>query len=171
VGVELLAVQTALEMHDAVLAAVRGADALLMAAAVADFRPAAPAELKIKKTETGGDELTGPLAIPLTGNPDILAAVKAHKAGSGWPLITLGFAAETHNALAYGQDKLERKGLDFIAVNDVSAADAGFAVDTNRVILLSQTGPPLELPWQSKTAVAEQIVAVVAQALQAANTG
>ncbi|MCI0397011.1 MAG: bifunctional phosphopantothenoylcysteine decarboxylase/phosphopantothenate--cysteine ligase CoaBC [Chloroflexi bacterium] len=162
VGVEHVPVGTAVEMRDAVLAAVARADALLMAAAVADFRPAQVAQQKIKKTVAETDDL----AITLARNPDILAEVKAQKEKSGRPLVTLGFAAETENALAYGRDKLERKGLNFIAVNDVSAADAGFAVETNRVILLSADGSRVEMPLQSKAAVAEQLVQHVADSLE-----
>ena len=77
----------------------------------------------------------------------------------------LGFAAETHNAFEYGRDKLLRKGLDFIAVNDVMAEGAGFAVETNRVILLGRGGVVEEMPLQSKAAVAERLIEHVAGAL------
>jgi phosphopantothenoylcysteine decarboxylase/phosphopantothenate--cysteine ligase len=106
------------------------------------------------------------MSIPLTRNPDILEAVKAQKAETGRPLVTVGFAAETQDVVKYGRDKLHRKGLDFIAVNDVSASDAGFAVDTNRVILLGKDGLELELPLLSKTAVAEKILEYVIKELQ-----
>jgi phosphopantothenoylcysteine decarboxylase / phosphopantothenate---cysteine ligase len=148
-------------MAEAVLTAVGDADALLMAAAVADFRPADPAGQKIKKTE--GD--AGERVIRLAPNPDILTAVKEQKAQTGFPRLTVGFAAETQNALAYGQAKLQRKGLDFIAINDVSATDAGFAVNTNRVTLLGADGSVVELPLLSKTAVAEEIVGRLVRAL------
>jgi phosphopantothenoylcysteine decarboxylase/phosphopantothenate--cysteine ligase len=105
------------------------------------------------------------MAIALARNPDILNEVKAQKAESGRPLVTVGFAAETQDVVKYGRDKLHRKGLDFIAVNDVSASDAGFAVDTNRVILLGKDGLELELPLLSKTAVAHQILAHVVEEL------
>ena len=80
--------------------------------------------------------------------------------------VVLGFAAETHNAFEYGREKLLRKGLNFIAVNDVMAEGAGFAVDTNRVVLLSSAGVVEEMPLQSKTAVAERLVHHVAAALR-----
>lgn len=158
IGARHVPVATAQEMCAAVLAAVKQADVLMMAAAVADYRPASTAPQKIKKSKEG----QGALTIELAQNPDILAAVKEQKAATGYPRLTVGFAAETENALANGRDKLRRKGLDFIAVNDVSAADAGFAVDTNRIMLLSATGEVSEMPLQSKTAVAEKIVSRVA---------
>jgi phosphopantothenoylcysteine decarboxylase/phosphopantothenate--cysteine ligase len=159
-GVEYVAVESAAEMEAAVLAAVAEADALLMAAAVADFRPDAPAQQKMKKTE-----MEERPAIYLTRNPDILSSVQRQKKRVGRPLLTLGFAAETQNVLEYGQDKLQRKGLDMIVINDVSAADAGFGVETNRVVILDAAGGVEELPLQSKTAVAEYIIERVAVAL------
>lgn len=162
IGVDHRPVQTAVQMTDAVLEAVKDADILCMAAAVSDFRPADVSGQKIKKTETADTDL----AIPLARNPDILNAVKSQKEQIGRPLITVGFAAETQDVVAYGRDKLQRKGLDFIAVNDVSATDAGFAVDTNRIMLLGANGLQLELPLQSKTAVAHKILEYVVQKLE-----
>jgi phosphopantothenoylcysteine decarboxylase/phosphopantothenate--cysteine ligase len=162
-GATFVAVESARQMCEAVLAAVKEADALLMAAAVADFRPNTVAEEKLKKTELGEAS-----TIELTRNPDILAAVQEQKGRVGRPLVTLGFAAETRDVVAYGREKLARKGLDFIAVNDVSAGDAGFAVDTNRIILLDSAGNAVEMPLQSKAAVAEYIVRRVAVALDGA---
>jgi phosphopantothenoylcysteine decarboxylase/phosphopantothenate--cysteine ligase len=160
IGADYIPVESAADMEAAVLSAVTQADALLMAAAVADFRPDAPAQQKLKKTE-----MSDKPAIHLTRNPDILSSVQAQKERIGRPLLTLGFAAETQNVLDYGRDKLQRKGLDLIVINDVSAADAGFAVDTNRVILLDAVGGVEELPLQSKTAVAEHIIQRVALVL------
>jgi phosphopantothenoylcysteine decarboxylase/phosphopantothenate--cysteine ligase len=148
-------------MAQAVRNAVKEADILCMAAAVSDFRPANIAGQKIKKTETAETDLS----IPLARNPDILSAVKSQKEQIGRPLITVGFAAETQDVVSYGRDKLHRQGLDFIAVNDVSAPDAGFAVDTNRIILLGANGLDLEMPLQSKTAVAHNILAHVIKEL------
>jgi phosphopantothenoylcysteine decarboxylase/phosphopantothenate--cysteine ligase len=161
VGVVHRPVQTTFQMADAVLEAVREADVLCMAAAVSDFRPAAVAAQKIKKTESAEAALT----LDLARNPDILNEVKAQKEQLGRPLITVGFAAETQDVVRYGREKLQRKGLDFIAINDVSASDAGFAVDTNRVILLGADGLEIEMPLQSKTAVAHQILAQVVDKL------
>jgi phosphopantothenoylcysteine decarboxylase/phosphopantothenate--cysteine ligase len=166
IGVVHFPVQTANQMMEAVLDAVWGADVLCMAAAVSDFRPSTVAEQKIKKTDASTGAATGDMAIALARNPDILNEVKAQKMAVGRPLVTVGFAAETQDVVKYGRDKLHRKGLDFIAVNDVSASDAGFAVDTNRVILLGKDGLELELPLQSKTAVAHQILVYVVEKLQ-----
>ncbi|HUS93645.1 MAG TPA: bifunctional phosphopantothenoylcysteine decarboxylase/phosphopantothenate--cysteine ligase CoaBC [Patescibacteria group bacterium] len=158
VGVNHIQVRTAVEMHDAVLAAVKEADILIMAAAVADFRPASVQEHKIKKDSQGGADLT----IFLDRNPDVLMAVQNMKRPSDRPLFTVGFAAETKDIVRHGKEKMVRKGLDFIAINDVSASDAGFGVDTNRVILLSQDGQEEYLPLQSKADIAERIIEAVA---------
>lgn len=161
-GAARIDVETTAEMAEAVLSAVQGADALFMVAAVADFRPGTQSERKIKKTETGGD---WGLAIGLEVTLDILGAVKEQREKTGYPRVSLGFAAETHDAFEYGRQKLLRKGLNLIAVNDVLEADAGFAVDTNRVVLLSSAGVLEEMPLMSKTAVAERLVHHVANAL------
>jgi phosphopantothenoylcysteine decarboxylase/phosphopantothenate--cysteine ligase len=84
---------------------------------------------------------------------------------SARPLLTVGFAAETRDILVQGQEKMDRKGLDFIAINDVSATDAGFGVDTNRIILLGQDGQKEKFPLQSKSAIAEKIIEIVAKRL------
>lgn len=159
-GATAVSVQTTDEMGDAVLNAAQKADALFMVAAVADFRPNARSDQKIKKT----DEQWG-LAIGLEVTLDILTAVKAQRDKSGYPRVVLGFAAETHNAFEYGRDKLLRKGLNFIAVNDVMDQGVGFEVDTNKVLLLSSAGVVEEIPLQSKTAVAERLVHHVAKSL------
>jgi phosphopantothenoylcysteine decarboxylase/phosphopantothenate--cysteine ligase len=160
-GAEAVHVQTTQEMAEAVLTAVDRADALLMVAAVADFRPDKVADRKIKKTENA----EWGLAIGLEKTLDILTAVKERRDKTGYPQLVLGFAAETHNAFEYGRDKLLRKGLNFIAVNDVTAAGAGFAVDTNRIVLLGPSGVVEEMPLMSKTAVAERLVVHLAEAL------
>ena len=160
-GALVVPVQTTQEMGDATLACTADADALLMVAAVADFRPQTVADRKIKKTENAD----WGLAIGLEKTLDILTAVKERRDRTGFPRIVLGFAAETHNAFEYGRDKLLRKGLDFIAVNDVMAEGAGFAVETNRVILLGRGGVVEEMPLQSKAAVAERLIEHVAGAL------
>eukprot|EP01104_Vermistella_antarctica_P016673 TRINITY_DN5731_c0_g1_i1.p1 TRINITY_DN5731_c0_g1~~TRINITY_DN5731_c0_g1_i1.p1 ORF type:complete len:433 (+),score=33.93 TRINITY_DN5731_c0_g1_i1:67-1365(+) len=123
------------------------ADVLIMTAAVGDFRPANPVQHKIKKTDFqvpgGGD---GGMRIDLVANPDILLSVKEERErqkGAGVavsPVVVVGFAAETRDVVKYGRDKLKRKGLDFIAINDVSDAQSGFGVDTNRVVLLGADG-------------------------------
>lgn len=153
VGVALIGVQSANEMLAAVLDASRTADVLIMAAAIADFRPVSPAEQKIKKQDNGEG-----LKIDLTPNPDILMEVKAQRQAAGRPLVVVGFAAESENLLANARSKLERKALDMLIANDISAADAGFAVDTNRVTLLYPNRDPESLELTSKTTVSEIIM-------------
>jgi phosphopantothenoylcysteine decarboxylase/phosphopantothenate--cysteine ligase len=152
-GVELISVASAEEMLAAVLAATQQAELLVMAAAVADFRPTSRAAQKIKKK---GD--TGGLILELTRNPDILAEVAKQKSAGFGPRLTVGFAAETENLVANAQSKLAQKKLDLIAANDVTAVDAGFAVDTNRVTLIAADSSVVELPLMSKFEVAEAIL-------------
>ncbi|MEM7035251.1 MAG: bifunctional phosphopantothenoylcysteine decarboxylase/phosphopantothenate--cysteine ligase CoaBC [Chloroflexota bacterium] len=151
-GITLIAVNSAEEMLAEVLETTKQADILIMAAAVADFRPKTRAEQKIKKKV----DTTG-LTLELTRNPDILAEVAAQKATGQGPQVTIGFAAETENLLENASDKLARKKLDMIVANDVSATDAGFAVDTNRVILITPNGEYQKLPLLSKIEVADAI--------------
>jgi phosphopantothenoylcysteine decarboxylase/phosphopantothenate--cysteine ligase len=152
-GLEVIHLASAEQMLAAVLETVHQADLLVMAAAVADFRPGQVFEQKIKKKgETEG------LTLELVRNPDILAEVAARKAAGEGPRITVGFAAETEDLLANAKSKLERKGLDLIAANDVSASDAGFAVDTNRVTLLAGDGSVEVLPLMTKAEVADRIL-------------
>jgi phosphopantothenoylcysteine decarboxylase/phosphopantothenate--cysteine ligase len=152
-GVEVIQVGSAAQMLAVALETTRQADLLVMAAAVADFRPAAVAEQKIKKQED-----TEELILELVRNPDILAEVAGQKAAGHGPRITVGFAAETEDLLENAKGKLERKKLDLIVANDVSASDAGFAVDTNRVTLLAADGSVEALPLMSKFEVAEAIL-------------
>ncbi len=153
VGANLIPVNSALEMKDVVLVETQEADVLVMAAAVADFRPKSVADQKIKKQDE-----TERLTIELGRNPDILAEVAKRKEAGGGPKITVGFAAETENLLKNAQGKLERKRLDFIVANDVSASDAGFAVDTNRVTILGVDGSQTQLPLMQKTEVAKTLL-------------
>ena len=150
-GAERVDVETAEEMCTAVLDALPEADALLMAAAVADFRPVAPSAEKIKRGK-GIPQLT------LEAAPDILAAVKEYRAHYGWPRVTVGFAAESQNLLGNAQAKLRSKGLDLIVANDIRATDAGFSVDSNRVTLLDAGGGEAALPLMSKAEVAEAVL-------------
>jgi phosphopantothenoylcysteine decarboxylase/phosphopantothenate--cysteine ligase len=151
-GVEIVRVDSAEEMLQAVLQTSEAADILVMAAAVADFRPAAVSQQKIKK----GANTEG-MMLEMVRNPDILAEVARQKTAGNGPRLTIGFAAETENLLANAKSKLERKKLDLIVANDVTATDAGFAVDTNRVTLLAAEGTIEELPLMSKHEVAEAI--------------
>jgi phosphopantothenoylcysteine decarboxylase / phosphopantothenate---cysteine ligase len=150
-GVKEVAVDSCAEMERAVLECLRDTDALIMAAAVADYRPQSAAAQKIKKGDNG-------LALNLVRTADILSAV-AKLRGAGCRLkAVVGFAAETRDLLDNARTKLERKQLDLIVANDVSAADSGFEVDTNRVTLLDAGGGVQPLPLMSKPAVAEQII-------------
>ncbi|MCE7985563.1 MAG: bifunctional phosphopantothenoylcysteine decarboxylase/phosphopantothenate--cysteine ligase CoaBC [Caldilinea sp. CFX5] len=151
-GVRRVDVNSAQEMLRAVLHESADADVLIMAAAVADFRPAQVAAQKIKKQ--GNDVPT----IELVRNPDILLEVARQRQAGARPRVVVGFAAETENVLQNAQTKLTQKGLNFLVANDVSASDAGFAVDTNRVTLLGADGTVETLPLMTKAAVAEKIV-------------
>ncbi|MEO8393775.1 MAG: bifunctional phosphopantothenoylcysteine decarboxylase/phosphopantothenate--cysteine ligase CoaBC, partial [Chloroflexota bacterium] len=156
-GAELIAIESASGMYQAVIEHIPNADALLMAAAVADFRPRNAADQKIKKS----DELT----LVLDKNPDILLAVYEQRRTIHTPKVVVGFAAESQNLADYARDKLKRKGLDLLVANDISATDAGFDVDTNRVLIFdAQGGDPQELA-SSKARVSEVIIQRVAQLL------
>jgi len=158
-GAQRVDVRTAQEMLEAVLAAVPGASALIMAAAVADFRPLVASAEKIKK-ESGIPE------IRLENTPDILKAVIELKEKTGFPKLAIGFAAESQNVLVNARKKLQAKRLDLIAANDISAQDAGFGVDTNRVTLLYPDGELEALPLMSKEELADLLVGRVCQLLQ-----
>jgi len=155
-GCKRIEVHTAAEMQIAVLDAVKNADALVMAAAVADFRPVKPANQKIKKDK-------GLPNIELEPTSDILAAVAEQKAASGFPRCSIGFAAESQNLTENARTKLQAKKLDLIAANDVTAKDAGFEVDTNRITLFYASGETEPLPLMSKAEVAEKLVEVITQ--------
>jgi phosphopantothenoylcysteine decarboxylase/phosphopantothenate--cysteine ligase len=159
-GARCVEIDSAQEMHDAVMRETADADVLVMAAAVADFRPAEPAAHKIKKAE-------GVPTIALTRNPDILLDVAREREKTGMPAVVVGFAAESQDLLQNARTKLERKGLSMIVANDIAAADAGFAVDTNRVTVLADNGTEETLPLMSKAAVAEQLVERIANRLGA----
>jgi len=149
-GVRLVPVNSAAEMKEAVLAAIPEADALIMAAAVADYRPATMAEQKIKKSDQD-------LVLSLSRTDDILLAVAEQRRRTGWPRCVVGFAAETQDLLQNAAGKLSRKGLDFIVANDVSRSDSGFAVDTNQVTILGADEMVTALPLMTKLAVAQAI--------------
>jgi len=150
-GVQRVDVETALEMREAVLAALEGASIVVMAAAVADFRPAAPSARKIKKEDLPAD---AGLTLELVRNPDILAEVAARGGGR----IVVGFAAESHDVVAAARRKLERKGCDLLVANDVSREGAGFDADTNAVWFVWPGGDVEELPLLSKAEVAGRLL-------------
>jgi len=158
-GAVLVAVRSAAEMHAAVMARTDGQDAVIMAAAVADYTPAAPSESKVKK----GD---GDLTITLNRTKDILGDLgRLPSRAQGVPVL-IGFAAETDDVVKYAQGKLEKKAVDLVVANDVSRADAGFDVETNAVSLVTAGGVE-DVPLQSKTAVAARILDRVEQLLTA----
>ena len=150
-GVRLVAVETVAEMREAVLAACEGADALIMAAAVSDYRPAERASQKVKK----GPER---VSLELERTPDFLLEVP----GS---MVKVGFAAETQDLLSNARAKLKAKGLDLIAANDVTAPGSGFAVDTNQVTIIDASGGAEELPLLPKYDVAQRLLDRVAALL------
>ena len=151
IGATLVAVDSAESMRAAVLAQVADSSALIMAAAVADYRPRTVSEQKIKKSD---DQLN----LPLTRTADILMAVKAQRAQTGYPMIVVGFAAESENLVENASDKLQSKGLDLLVANDITAADAGFAVDTNRVVVLDMDGGLHHIDRTSKAGIGAYLI-------------
>jgi phosphopantothenoylcysteine decarboxylase/phosphopantothenate--cysteine ligase len=155
VGAKVIHVETAKQMLEAVLAESASADALIMAAAVADFRPKQAAASKMKKRD-------GIPQVTLEATEDVLEAVAAQRSGKKRPKVIVGFAAESRDLLSNASEKLKSKHLDMIAANDISASDAGFGVDTNRITLLFANGKQESLPLMSKAEAAETIVARIA---------
>ena len=154
-GVDVVRIETAQEMRDAVVPAAEGSDVLVMTAAVADYRPIEMSEDKIPKTE-------GPLVLELERTPDILSEVAVSEAG---PLV-VGFAAETGDPLARAREKLSEKEMDLIVANDVSDPALGFASDRNRVTLVTADAAE-ELPESSKRRIASVLLDRVATMLAA----
>lgn len=156
VGCELISVTSAEEMGETVLLQAKNADVLLMAAAVADFRVEEPLKQKIKRAE-------GVPEISLVANPDIL--VELSKVKGKKPPVVVGFAAESKDLLKNALQKLEAKKLDLIVANDISAENAGFEADTNRVLLLDKSGKQEQFPLMSKDEVARIILKRVVEKL------
>ena len=152
-GIKVVKVQSALQMKYALHRECADADALVMAAAVADCRPSSMSDQKVKKGASDTWE------IELIKNPDIIAGI------SGDRLVKVGFAAESEDLLANAESKLLSKGLHLIAANDITAEDSGFGVDTNRVILLDREGGKDALPLMSKYDVGSAILDRVADYL------
>jgi phosphopantothenoylcysteine decarboxylase/phosphopantothenate--cysteine ligase len=144
VGLNVIRVDTAEEMRQAVENVISKADALVMAAAVADYRPMKVAKDKIKKGKAR-------LTLGMECTPDILCTVKGR-------FIKVGFAAESSNLVENARDKLKLKKLDFIVANDVTASDSGFGADTNRVIIIDRKGRIERLPLLHKREVAERVL-------------
>lgn len=170
-GVEVRRVETALHMRDAVFDAVKEADALVMSAAVADYRPAEVAAQKLKKEGQGAQEVDseGGFTLRLVRNPDILGELatvteesEVARKLSGENelrrrLVRVGFAAETGNVLTYARGKLAAKRLDLLIANDVSRSDSGFGSETNKVYIFHADGTMEDLPVMPKTGVAAAI--------------
>jgi phosphopantothenoylcysteine decarboxylase/phosphopantothenate--cysteine ligase len=151
VGAEWVDVLSAREMREAVLEASATADALVMTAAVADYRPGELSREKIKKA-------AGDVMLRLVRTPDILAAVADRRDTTGRPRVVVGFAAETEDIIGNARAKLEVKKLDLIVANDVTAPGAAFGSETNRVLLIGRQGEEVELPLMSKAGVAEVVL-------------
>jgi phosphopantothenoylcysteine decarboxylase/phosphopantothenate--cysteine ligase len=151
-GVKVVRVVSAEDLRTAVLDAAADADAVVMAAAVADFRPAERSASKVKKTDTD------PPPVALVRNPDVLAELSAARRSGQ---VVVGFAAETDDALANGRAKLARKGCDLLVVNEVGEGLA-FEVDDNAAVVLGADGSETEIPRGSKDAVAHAVWDLVA---------
>jgi phosphopantothenoylcysteine decarboxylase/phosphopantothenate--cysteine ligase len=160
IGAALVSIQTAKQMADAVFAESGDADLLIMAAAVADYKPAREEETKIKKDLGGFDE------IKLEKTLDILQEIARlrDKKKTG-PAVVVGFAAETENLLKNAKSKMEKKNLDLIAANDVSRADRGIGSDLNQVVLIWRDGQVKELPVMHKTDLADELIQEAAKLL------
>ncbi|MBI4571850.1 MAG: bifunctional phosphopantothenoylcysteine decarboxylase/phosphopantothenate--cysteine ligase CoaBC [candidate division NC10 bacterium] len=152
---EVIRVETAQEMHDAVLAKLDAATVVIKAAAVADYRPKRAATRKLKKDETVPE-------VTLESTPDILAEVGRRKGRR----ILVGFAAETEDLVVNARKKLQRKNLDLMVANDISQPGAGFDADTNVVKILDAQGGVEELPLQAKRSVADRILDRVVELLK-----
>jgi phosphopantothenoylcysteine decarboxylase/phosphopantothenate--cysteine ligase len=150
IGVECIIVRSATEMKAAIDSHYDSADAVIMAAAVADYRVAEVADNKIKKQET--------MTLELVKNPDILASLGERKQHQK----LIGFAAETQDVIDYGKEKVRKKNLDMLVANDVSKSNAGFDVDTNEVTFIYPGDQIMNLPNMSKLDVAERIIQALA---------
>jgi phosphopantothenoylcysteine decarboxylase/phosphopantothenate--cysteine ligase len=151
VGVTVVSIETAAQLQTALAAAGAAAHAIIMAAAVADYRPATAADHKLKRSQLGART-----DLALIANPDLLADLGKRRGSKTTPLL-VGFAAETDDVIANAQAKLASKRCDMIIANDVSEPGAGFAVDTNRVTVVDHHGV-IELPAGTKAEVAHRIL-------------
>lgn len=151
VGASLVTVDSAQSMKEAVLAHVADSSALIMAAAVADYAPRKVSQQKIKKADES-------LSLPLARTPDILMAVKVQRAETGYPVLVVGFAAESENLVENASGKLQTKGLDLLVANDITKDDAGFAADTNRVVVLDLDGGFYAIDRTSKANIGAYII-------------
>ncbi len=153
IGADLIVVQTADQMAQATIREIEKADLLIMAAAVADYRPAQIMDQKIKK------DLGGMKSIELEETTDILREIALlKKQRISRPLLTVGFAAETDNLVANARKKLQEKDLDLIIANDVSRPDSGIGVDQNQVTLIWKDGRTKDYPLQDKSILSENLI-------------
>lgn len=159
VGANLIPVVSAEDMHMQVTNHVDQADVVIMAAAVADFRPATSSAQKIKK-ESKLKELD------LEPTTDILKALGEYKKSKKPSLLLVGFAAESEHLLENASKKLEGKNLNLIIANDISRSDAGFAVDTNEVTMLFRDGKQLKIPKQNKEVISQKIIDTIINLLR-----
>ena len=150
-NVRLIKVESAAEMAKAVYSEAPDADLVIMAAAVADFAPVQSCDHKIKKA-------SGNLTLELEPTEDILLNLGKNKPEEQ---VLVGFAAESENLLANAKDKMRRKNLDWIAANDISKTDRGFASDSNAVTFLSKDGKQIEISMDSKKNIARQIIDIL----------
>lgn len=162
-GLEVVDVVSAEDMAREVLGRVGEADVFIATAAVSDWRPETRAAQKVKK-----GAVSGPETLKLVRTPDVLAEASRKVAGQARRPVLVGFAAETERVLEHAREKLERKGLDAIVANDVTAPGAGFGTDTNRVTVLTRAGSPRELQG-TKDAVARGILELLLVAQRPAN--
>lgn len=152
-GLDVVDVVSAEDMAREVLSRVEASDVFIATAAVSDYRPETRAPQKVKKGE-------GPESLKLVRTPDVLAEASRKVAGQPKRPVVVGFAAETERVLEHAREKLERKGLDAIVANDVTAPGAGFGTETNRVTVLTRDGKQRELAG-SKREVARGILALL----------
>jgi phosphopantothenoylcysteine decarboxylase/phosphopantothenate--cysteine ligase len=152
IGVDMVSVGTAQEMYEAVKKAVNKADALIMAAAVADYRPKKVSKSKIKRGRASS------LTLELEKTPDIIGEVRGK-------FLRVGFAAESEDLVANAKGKLQEKGLDLIVANDIMAKVSGIGADNNRVVIIDHKGKIEELPLLPKREVADRILDKVVQSL------
>jgi phosphopantothenoylcysteine decarboxylase / phosphopantothenate---cysteine ligase len=157
-GVDVVPVETAVDMHDAVREVLPSADVSIFSAAVSDFRPVDPSGRKVKRADTGGE-----LTIALKENPDVANDTRTERRPGS---ITVGFALETDDLLKNAAQKLERKGFDLLVANDATEEGAGFGVSTNRVTILHAAGASESLALMPKNEVAEELLDRVASLVE-----
>lgn len=149
-GVEVVSVESALQMRDAVASRIHTVDVSVFAAAVSDYRPEHPADGKLKRGSTGPH-----WRLDMVENPDIALETAGARSSDG---VSVGFALETSDVIDNARAKLEKKGFDIVVANDPGEEGAGFGVETNRVTILTSRGSLEELPLMSKAEVAEEIL-------------